>query len=121
MQVAEDLPQVKIDEQKIEQVLWNVFLNAIQASDPGKKIILTLNQRNHNVILSISDEGGGISESQIKKVFQPFFSTRTQGSGLGLPISKKIIEKHGGRISVKSEAGKGTTFTIELPIARDKL
>jgi PAS domain S-box-containing protein len=120
MQVAEDLPQVKIDEQKIEQVLWNVFLNAIQASDPGKKIILTLNQRNHNVILSISDEGGGISESQIKKVFQPFFSTRTQGSGLGLPISKKIIEKHGGRISVKSEAGKGTTFTIELPIARDK-
>jgi PAS domain S-box-containing protein len=121
MRLANDLPHVKIDEQKIEQVLWNVFLNAIQASAPGKNIILDLNQKNQNVILSISDEGGGISESQIKKVFQPFFSTRTQGSGLGLPISKKIIEKHGGRISVKSEAGKGTTFTIELPIARDKL
>ena len=116
MQLADNLPQVKIDEQKIEQVLWNVFLNAIQASEPGKNIFLNLNQKNHSIILQISDEGGGIAESQLKKIFQPFFSTRTQGSGLGLPISKKIIEKHGGRISVTSEPGKGTTFTIELPV-----
>ncbi len=120
MHVADDLPQVKIDEQKIEQVLWNVFLNAIQASESGNNITLNLSQKNHNNILKISDEGGGITANQLKKIFQPFFSTRIQGSGLGLPISKKIIEKHGGRISVKSESGKGTTFTIELPQARDK-
>ena len=120
MNLANGLPSIKIDEQKIEQVLWNVFLNAIQASEPDKNISLNLYQKNQSIILQIIDEGGGIAESQLKKIFQPFFSTRTQGSGLGLPISKKIIKKHGGSISVKSEAGKGTTFTIELPVAGDK-
>jgi len=115
MELADVLPQVKIDEQKIEQVLWNVLLNAIQASEPGKNILINLTQQKQGIILKISDEGGGMPESQLTKIFQPFFSTRTQGSGLGLPISKKIIEKHGGRISVLSEPGKGTTFIIELP------
>ena len=120
MQLADNLPRVKIDEQKIEQVLWNVFLNAIQASESGKNIFLNLNQINYKLVLKISDEGSGMSELQLKKIFQPFFSTRTQGSGLGLPISKKIMDKHGGNISVTSMPGKGTTFTIELPTVRDK-
>ncbi|OQX95008.1 hypothetical protein B6I21_07675 [candidate division KSB1 bacterium 4572_119] len=120
MQLADNLPRVKIDEQKIEQVLWNVFLNAIQASESGKNIFLNLNQINYKLVLKISDEGSGMSELQLKKIFQPFFSTRTQGSGLGLPISKKIMDKHGGSISVTSMPGKGTTFTIELPAVRNK-
>ena len=113
--IDKNVPAVRADEQKIEQVLWNVVLNAIQASETGKKIELRVTRRDNGVQLRIEDQGSGIDANQMKKIFSPFYSTRTQGSGLGLAITSKIIEMHDGTISIESEPGKGTTVTILLP------
>ncbi len=113
--IEEGLPQLSIDEQKIEQVLWNICLNAIQASREGRKIYLTVQKNGAGIDLKIRDEGSGIPENQMNKIFTPFYSTRVHGSGLGLAISKKIVELHNGHIRVESEIGTGTTVIIQLP------
>ncbi|UCE08013.1 MAG: PAS domain S-box protein, partial [bacterium] len=112
--MRDDLPQVFIDEQKIEQVLWNILLNAIQASKPGGRLYLNILRSDHGIDLRIRDEGSGIPEENLAKIFQPFFSTRTTGSGLGLAISKKIIELHKGQLKIESTLNRGTTVIIHL-------
>ncbi len=109
------LPEIKIDPHKIEQVLWNVFLNAIQASSPGNNIYFNVSQHKKGIEIVVRDEGAGISEQNLEKIFMPFFSTRSQGSGLGLAISKKIIELHNGILKVESQLNHGTRVTIFLP------
>ncbi|NOY60243.1 MAG: PAS domain S-box protein, partial [Calditrichaeota bacterium] len=113
--VQDGLPPVKIDEQKMEQVLWNIFLNAVQASKAGGTILINAKRQGRNVVLQIHDQGSGIPEHILKKIFQPFFSTRTQGNGLGLAISKKIIEGLNGKLTIESKEDKGTIVTIQLP------
>ncbi len=113
--LEDNLPQVFIDEQKMEQVLWNICLNSIQASESGKKIFITVISNGEGVQLQIRDEGGGIPEENLDKIFQPFFSTRSHGTGLGLAISKKIIDLHHGQLFIESKLKQGTTVTIYLP------
>ena len=123
-QYASDLPPLLLDPNQLEQVLVNMFLNAGQAMlGEGMLMITTgVNPERDHVFLKISDNGCGIPEPNLAKIFDPFFSTKAnKGTGLGLSVSYGIIEKHGGGIDVASEVGIGTTFTIRLPLPQKSL
>jgi signal transduction histidine kinase len=108
------------DFSQLKQACLNIVLNAIQAMDDGGKLMLSasLNKGESNqnsIVIEISDTGEGIAESDLEKIFEPFYSTRSLGTGLGLPIVRNIIQAHHGTIFVQSTIGKGTTVTIQLP------
>ena len=113
-----DKPLVcRADSGAMKQVLLNLFINAQQASERGGDLMVrTSRQDNHGVIV-VSDTGKGIPPDKLDAVFRPYQSWRSGGTGLGLATARKIVEAHGGTISVHSELGKGTAFTIELPLA----
>jgi len=113
------LPKVWIDAHQIQQVLINLILNAIQAMEKGGALtIRTFVEDGGGVGVEVKDTGVGISKSNLRKIFDPFFSTKSEGTGLGLSISLKILENHGATIDVESEEGKGSTFSIHLPVAQ---
>ena len=118
----EKLPQIWIDENQIEQVLMNIALNAAEAmkGEGSLSISSSLNQRGDFVEVRMIDAGTGISKENLNKIFDPFFTTKDpqKGTGLGLSVSYGIIQKHQGDIVVESEIGKGTTFTIKLPVEK---
>ena len=111
-----------IDASQIERVFMNMIINAAEAMEgSGKLTIGTREIKNtNNIEISFSDTGHGISAENLKKIFDPFFTTKDvgHGTGLGLPIAKKIIEAHKGTVDFKTEDGKGTIFTITLPICK---
>ena len=111
-----DKPTVKIDADKIKRVFINLIKNAIDAMPNGGKIIIDINQVNGSLEVSFSDTGVGIAEDVLPKLFSPLFTTKAQGMGFGLAICKRIIEAHGGTITVKTVKDKGTTFTVTLLI-----
>jgi len=112
------------DAQPIKQVFWNLFINAAQAMPDGGELRVEL-RRGQPVLpfmgdqdqceISVSDTGCGIAENEIDKIFDPFFTTKEKGTGLGLSIVHSIVESYGGRITVRSQPGRGTTFTILFP------
>lgn len=107
------------DENKLRQAFINIITNSCQAipkSCNDGTLSVTINPNRENVNISITDNGEGISLEDIPKMFEPFFSTKTLGVGLGLAITKKIIETHGGKIAVASKLKEGTTFTVTLPV-----
>jgi PAS domain S-box-containing protein len=127
-----DLPMVLADPQQMEQVLGNLTVNAVQAmiphgstkgiSTPTRMTIsarvvkqsMDLKPQEHMVAISVTDTGSGISPENMKKLFEPLFTTKIKGIGLGLAVSKKLVEANGGRIEVQSDPGKGSTFTLVL-------
>ncbi len=109
-----DLPLVPLDRDLFKQALLNLMLNAEQAMPAGGELTIQGWRTPEGVSLSLIDTGKGMSPEVRDKVFQPFFSTRQGGTGLGLPTTRKIVEAHGGRIEVQSEPGKGTKFTLYL-------
>ncbi len=113
-----DLPVVMLDKSLMRQALVNLCRNAIEAMPEGGSIDLLTRTRGDDVALEIIDTGKGMDEKTRSQMFQAFFSTRSGGSGLGLPTVRKIIEAHHGRISCESDVGKGTRFTIILPAKR---
>lgn len=116
---GQGLPKVWIDVHQIQQVLINLILNSIQAMDRGGTLtIRTLLEKDGGVGVEIKDTGIGIPKSNLKRIFDPFFTTKSEGTGLGLSISLKILENHGATIDVTSEEGKGSTFTIRLPVTQ---
>lgn len=116
--LAEDLPEIYMDKARIEQALINLTLNAIETTEPGGKI--TINSRFASkadmVEITVSDTGKGISEEDVDRIFEPFYTTGESGTGLGLAITHGIIEQHGGTIEVESKMGQGTSFIIRLPL-----
>ena len=119
LELRDDLPPVYVDPKQIQQVFLNLFLNAVQAMQHGGTLTVQsdLIERDgaEMVQVRVTDTGQGIPPQILEKIFTPFFTTKAQGTGLGLAISHRLIEQQGGRLSVVSEDGKGTTFTVELP------
>ncbi|NWF91674.1 MAG: PAS domain S-box protein [Syntrophaceae bacterium] len=110
------LPEVKIDRDQIRQVFVNILTNAMQAMPQGGKLTIDGRKGEKFLEVAISDTGDGISEDVIGKVFDPLFTTRAKGIGLGLAVCKSIMERHGGTIEVKSKLGEGAVFTVKLPL-----
>ena len=117
--LATDLPLVSLDPALFRQVLMNLALNAQQAMPKGGLLELQTYVRDGKVYLDLIDNGKGMTEQVLAKMYQPFFSTRVGGNGLGLPTVKKIVEAHGGRITCDSAPSRGTRFTIMLPAVPD--
>jgi signal transduction histidine kinase len=111
-----NLPEVEIDADQIRQVFVNIATNGIQAMPEGGKLIIDAKKEDKFLEVAISDTGDGISEDVIGKIFDPLFTTRAKGIGLGLAVCKSIIERHGGDIGVESKVGEGATFTVKLPL-----
>ena len=114
--VDANLPEVEIDADQIRQVFVNIATNAIQAIPEGGKLTIDARKGDKFLEVTISDTGDGISEDVIGKIFDPLFTTRAKGIGLGLAVCKSIIERHGGAIGVESKVGEGATFTVKLPL-----
>jgi two-component system, NtrC family, sensor kinase len=116
------LPRVPMDLVRTMQVFTNLFLNAIQAMNRAGKLTVATqlehSGQGRSVKVVVTDNGKGIPSSQRASIFEPFYTTRSDGTGLGLSIVKKIVEQHNGRIDVDSVEGKGTQFTITLPLAK---
>jgi PAS domain S-box-containing protein len=125
LKLNEDLPRVLGDKNQIEQVLLNLMSNARDAMLESSQKVLTiqtgLNQRGNQVELRVSDTGVGMTPEEIEQIFNPFFTTKDsdKGIGLGLSISYRIVEAHQGKIKVKSQPNKGTTFILRLPVYLD--
>ncbi len=106
---------VAADPQQIRQVFWNLCLNAVEAMPRGGELRVSARARGCRVEVSISDTGTGIPAADLANIFEPFFSTKSEGSGIGLALVHRIVQEHGGEIDLKSDVGEGTTFTITLP------
>ena len=111
-----DLPPVPLDVDLFKQALWNLIRNAQHAMPRGGDLMLTTQRDGDHALLSVTDTGVGMSEQVARQVFDAFYSTRPGGSGLGLPTTRKIVEAHGGSIGLQSEPGKGTMFSVRLPL-----
>lgn len=115
-QLDQDLPEIFIDRGRMSRVFLNLISNAVQAMKGGGKLRIAAGVKDGFVEVVFKDSGTGIPGENREKIFEPLFTTRPEGSGLGLLIVKNIIEGHKGRIEVESEAGKGAEFTIVLPL-----
>ena len=113
--IDDNLPMVTVDADQIRQVFINIILNAQQAMSEGGHLDIRTRSKEKYVEVEFTDTGSGIPESVMNKIFDPLFTTKAKGIGLGLSVCKSILEKHGGGIRVESEAGRGTTFVISLP------
>ncbi len=113
------LPKIKADKDMIKRAFLNLATNAIQAMEKGETLKVSTKKTKGFVEVSFKDSGVGISKESMKKLFTPFFTTKAKGMGMGLAICKRFIESHGGTIEVESEEGKGSTFTVKLPIQQE--
>jgi signal transduction histidine kinase len=117
-ELDETLPTILADPDQLAQVFGSIILNDIQAMPQGGQMVIRSEVLSQDLVaVSIRDAGVGISEENLKKIFEPLFTTKAKGIGLGLALAKTIVEGHGGSIEVESEVGKGSTFTVRLPLA----
>ena len=117
---AEDLPNAPLDEVQVKQALVNLIKNAIQAMTQGGALTLTTIAETDGVWVYVADTGGGIPQEKINRIFQPYFTTKKEGSGLGLMIVQRIVREHGGRIELESNTGQGTTFRLWFPLTEQQ-
>ncbi len=110
------LPYVMASKDQLEQVFMNLALNAQAAMSRGGVLTVTARQEGDEIVITFSDTGCGIPAENLERIFDPFFSTKPSGTGLGLFVSHGIIQGHNGKIEVESEVEVGTTFTIRLPV-----
>ena len=118
--LARALTATPIDATQLQQVLVNLVKNATQAMTTGGTLTLQTAENSDNVWVSVTDTGGGIPQEQINRIFEPFYTTKTKGSGLGLMIVQRIVRAHNGRIELESNVGRGTTFRVWLPLHERK-
>jgi two-component system, sporulation sensor kinase E len=114
------LPLAPVDPTQMQQVLVNLVKNAMQAMTRGGTLSLQTGEGSDGVWVSVADTGGGIPQEQINRIFEPFYTTKKKGTGLGLMIVQRIVRAHGGRIELDSDVGRGTTFRIWLPLHERK-
>jgi signal transduction histidine kinase len=113
---APSLPLAQVDRERMEQALTNLVLNAVEAMLTGGTLSLGLAASDRWLTITVSDTGPGIPPEIQRRIFEPFFTTKARGTGLGLAVARRVIEEHGGTITLVSETGKGATFTIKLPL-----
>jgi signal transduction histidine kinase len=120
-ELSPDLPRVMADRVQLQQVLMNLMLNGIEAmqdsESAGQLTIKSLRAEGGQLLISVSDTGVGLPPEQADQIFNAFFSTKAQGTGMGLSISRSIIESHGGRLLATSNSARGATFNFTLPAA----
>jgi signal transduction histidine kinase len=120
-ELSDDLPRVAADRVQLQQVLMNLMLNGIEAMQDmkaeGQLTIKSLMAEGGQLLISVSDTGVGLPREQADQIFNAFFSTKAQGTGMGLSISRSIVESHGGRMWATSNPGRGATFNFTLPTA----
>ncbi|RII29527.1 MAG: two-component sensor histidine kinase [Geobacter sp.] len=123
LNIDPDLPPLWVDQELIRNCIINFLTNATQAMDDGGVITLgaSTDREKRQACLTFTDQGSGIREEDIPKIFQPYFTTKDVGIGLGLAITERIIKEHGGEILVQSRSGEGTTFTVLLPLQPEEL
>ncbi len=107
------------DAELMERVFYNLILNAAQASSEGGTVTVKTRSAGGTAEVAVIDRGSGIESGNLKNIFNPFFTTKPSGVGLGLAIVFKIVDEHGGKITVESEAGKGSIFRVLLPMRPD--
>jgi signal transduction histidine kinase len=112
------LPEVDHDSDQMHQVLLNLLLNALQAIDANGKIKVSVRKQGTAAVVEVSDNGRGIAPDHLPNIFRPFYTTKGDGTGLGLSLARRIVEDHHGRIDVTSAVGQGTTFAVVLPLQR---
>jgi signal transduction histidine kinase len=116
--VDSEVPDFDADADRLQQIFINIIKNAVEASPEGGTIRLELSQHGSRAVIRVTDSGPGISPEDREKIFEPFYSTKERGSGLGLCISQRIVDEHGGGIRIETPPGGGTSFVIEIPIRR---
>ena len=116
--ITPDLPNVKTDPSYLKRTVTNLIINSVQAMPNGGKITISATAKEDKIQLSVHDIGNGISKEAKSKIFKPLFTTKAKGQGFGLAVCKRLMEAQNSTIDFESEQGKGTTFTIQLPIAQ---
>jgi len=114
------LPDLFVDPEFIKTCIYNIIINAFEAMPGGGTITVSTDRSESMFLLSIDDTGAGVSEEQTSKIFEPYFSTKSKGLGLGLPLTRKIIEEHGGKVLLERKKTLGSIFTIMLPLEKEK-
>jgi two-component system sensor histidine kinase HydH len=115
LQRSAAMPEVEHDADQIHQVLLNLLLNAIQAIDGKGFISVEIGEREKEAVVIVTDNGRGISAEHLPNIFRPFYTTKGNGTGLGLSLARRIVEEHHGHVEVSSVVGKGTKFVVFLP------
>jgi len=114
-----DIPPFPLDAELMERVFYNLLVNAAQATAPGGAVTIKARPVADNAEVSVIDRGQGIEPKLLDSIFNPFFTTKPDGVGLGLAICSKIVDQHGGKIVVESEPAKGSVFRVYLPMKED--
>jgi len=121
LELAEGLEEIAADPELLHRALSNLALNAMDAMPQGGTLTLRTSQHGDRVVTEVADTGSGLTVEECDRLFTPYYTSKAHGTGLGLAIVQSVISDHGGRISVRSQPGRGTTFMIELPRNLDKL
>jgi signal transduction histidine kinase len=120
IKLARQLTATLIDVTQMQQVLVNLIKNAMQSMTKGGALTLQTGESDDGIWVSVADTGGGIPQEQINRIFEPFYTTKKEGTGLGLMIVQRIVRAHGGKIELESRVGRSTTFRIWLPLHQRK-
>ncbi len=115
-EISANIPPILVVSSQISQVLFNTLMNAVESMPDGGDLTIRVRLEEESIGIDIIDTGTGMPTEELQSIFDPFYTTKLDGSGIGLAISRKIIEEHGGKVSVNSECGKGTTMSLFLPI-----
>jgi len=115
MQLDQHLDPIAADPELLHRALSNLVLNAMDAMPKGGELTLRTHRDDGKVVIDVCDTGSGLTREECERIFTPYYTSKQHGTGLGLAIVQSVVSDHGGRISVQSEPGKGTTFVIELP------
>ncbi len=119
-EISGSFPTLHLDKMGLQQVLVNLLLNSVQAMPDGGQLKIMLNRVKNEVQIDIADTGVGIPSENLSLIFNPFFTTKKDRAGLGLSISRDILQKQGGRIEVQSTEGQGSTFSLMIPLSEER-